>query len=73
MRTAPRVLCAAAVALLLPACGTQPLGPTPLDEGIVLYIHSGFRGTSQQFGADVTDLTKAEGPCAIDENGGGGS
>jgi hypothetical protein len=73
LRTAPRVLCAAAVALLIPACGTAPLGPTPLDEGIVVDIHSGFRGTSQQVGADVTDLTKAEGPCAIDENGGGGS
>jgi Peptidase inhibitor family I36 len=74
MKPAPRVLCAAAVAILIVACGgTAPLGPTPLDQGIVVYLHSGYRGTSQQIGADVADLSKAEGPCAIDENGGGGS
>lgn len=32
-----------------------------------------FRGTSQQVGIDVPDLGKVEGPCQIDENGGGGS
>jgi hypothetical protein len=63
------------VGLLVSACGggTDPLGPTPLDQGIVVYVHSGYRGTSQQIGADVADLNKAEGPCSIDENGGGGS
>ena len=72
MRYAHRVLCAAAVAFLIPGCGgTQPLGPTPLDQGIVIFIHSGFRGTSQQVGADVPDLTRAEGPCAADEGGKG--
>jgi hypothetical protein len=72
MRSARRVLCAAAVALLIPGCGSiQPLGPTPLDQGIVVFIHSGFRGTSQQVGADVPDLTRVEGPCATDDGGKG--
>lgn len=60
-----RVTCAAALALL-PACGSrlQPLGPTAVDEGIVVYIHSGFRGSSQAIAADVANLGKVEGPCA---------
>lgn len=64
---------AAVIALGTAACGSQPLGPTPVDQGIVVYIHSGFRGTSQQVGIDVPDLSKVEGPCQLDENGGGGS
>jgi len=72
MRSARRVLCAAVLAFLIAGCGSvEPLGPTPLDQGIVIYIHSGFRGTSQQVGADVPDLTRAEGPCAADEGGKG--
>lgn len=72
MRSARRVLCAAVLAWLIVGCGSvQPLGPTPLDQGIVIFIHSGFRGTSQQVGADVPDLTRAEGPCAPDEGGKG--
>jgi hypothetical protein len=65
------MLCAAGLALLVAACGsgdTQPLGPTPLDQGVVIYLNSGFRGVSQQVGADVPDLGKAEGPCAPPEN-----
>jgi hypothetical protein len=73
MRTRRDLLWAAAIALVIAACGSQPLGPTPVDEGIIVYVHSGFRGTSQQVGIDVPDLGKVEGPCQIDENGGGGS
>jgi hypothetical protein len=74
MKSVRRTLFISVVALLVFACGGRaPLGPTPLDQGIVVYIHAGYRGTSQQIGADVADLAKAEGPCSIDENGGGGS
>jgi hypothetical protein len=31
-------------------------------------MHSGFRGSSQQIGADVTDLDKVEGPCGDTED-----
>jgi hypothetical protein len=67
------MLCAAGLGVAIAACGSgpQPLGPTPLDEGVVVFMNSGFRGTSQQVGADVPDLGKAEGPCAADENGTG--
>jgi hypothetical protein len=70
MTPVTRVLCATGLLLLVPACGggVQPLGPTPVDQGIVVFMHSGFRGTSQQLGADVADLTLAEGPCNIGED-----
>jgi hypothetical protein len=64
---------AVSIGLAIAACGTEPLGPTPVDQGIIVYLHSGFRGTSQQVGEDVSDLTRIEGPCQLDENGGGGS
>jgi hypothetical protein len=67
------LLAAASIGLTIVACGTEPLGPTPVDQGIIVYLHSGFRGTSQQVGEDVSDLTRIEGPCQLDENGGGGS
>jgi hypothetical protein len=66
-------LLAAATGLTISGCGTQRLGPTPVGQGIIVFVHSGFRGTSQQVGEDVPDLTKIEGPCQLDENGGGGS
>jgi hypothetical protein len=53
-------------ASLVPAC-TEPLdilGPAPADAGIVIYIHSEFRGTSQSVAADVANLGHVEGPCA---------
>jgi hypothetical protein len=56
-------------AFVVPAC-TEPLdilGPTPVDEGIVIYIHSGFRGTSQVLAADVANLGRVEGPCAKED------
>jgi hypothetical protein len=74
MRIIIRVLSWFVLALLTPACGSvDPLGPTPLDQGVVVFMHSGFRGTSQQIGADVTDLTRVEGPCNIGEDGGTGT
>jgi len=53
------------LALLLPGCATplETLGPTPPEEGITLYLHAGFAGTSQAINRDVSDLGKVEGPC----------
>jgi hypothetical protein len=74
MRSVSRVLGAAAFVLVVPACGgVEPLGPTPLDQGIVVFSHSGYRGTSQQVGTDVPDLTRVEGPCNVGDEGGAGS
>jgi hypothetical protein len=74
MRSVIRVLCAALFILIVPACGgIEPLGPTPLDQGIVVFNHAGYRGTSQQVGGDVADLTRVEGPCNVGEEGGAGS
>jgi len=69
MRLSVRVMSAAALAFLPCACGgPDPLGPTALDQGVIVFMHSGFRGTSQQVGIDVSDLTKVQGPCGTDEN-----
>ena len=74
MRAAIRTLGTGVLSLLIPACGgVEPLGPTPVDQGVLVFMHSGFRGTSQQVGADVTDLTRIEGPCNIGDEGGKGS
>jgi hypothetical protein len=65
MKAVLRIASVAALAVLAPACGAQrqPLGPTAVDEGIVVYIHSGFRGPSQAIATDVPNLDKVEGPC----------
>ena len=58
-------------ALFLPAC-TEPLrtlGPTPASEGITMFIHSHYAGTSQSVNVDVRDLDKVEGPCPRGEEG----
>jgi hypothetical protein len=52
---------------LLGACGSSDfiiLGPTPLDEGIILYIHADYTGPSQALNVDVRDLDRVEGPCS---------
>jgi hypothetical protein len=66
MRRALRLAIAATLVVGLPACddGPEPLAPTPLDQGIVVYLHAGFAGTSQAIGVDVRDLSDVEGPCA---------
>ena len=67
---AARFIAAAVIGLLLTSCESlEPLGPTPLDEGIVIYLNSGYRGVSQQVGADVEDLGEVEGPCGASEGG----
>src|SRR5262245_53594693 len=57
------VLC---LAFLIVACGSfERLGPTPLDEGVIVYIHADFIGSSQQVNADVADFGDVEGPCVV--------
>ena len=69
MRPSGRILLAAIPVFLLSACGgPTPLGPEPLDQGIVIFMHSGFRGTSQHIAADLADLTRVQGPCGTTES-----
>ena len=51
---------------MLAGCGTDlaVLGPTPPDQGIVIFIHADYAGSSQAVNVDVHDLTKTEGPCS---------
>ena len=54
-----------ALAVLASGC-TEPLetlGPTPAGEGITVFIHTGYAGTSQGIDHDVRDLQRVEGPC----------
>ena len=55
------------LSLAIAACSDSDfeiLGPTPLDEGIILYMHANFAGPSQALNVDVRDLTRVEGPCS---------
>jgi Peptidase inhibitor family I36 len=67
----PLRLAIGSLALLLAACeGRQELGPSPLDEGVIIYIHANFTGPSQQINQDVRNFGNIEGPCVVsDENG----
>ena len=59
------------LSLLVPGC-TEPLavlGPTPVGEGITLYIHADFAGASQALNVDVGNLEEIEGPCTEGEEG----
>jgi hypothetical protein len=70
MRFAPLGLVTAA-ALALGACGgTVALGPTPPSDGIILFMHANYVGSSQQTAVDVANLADVEGPCVKgDEQG----
>ena len=55
---------------LLAGCGgLERLGPTSIDEGVILYVHANFVGSSQQVASDVADLGAVEGPCGASEDG----
>jgi hypothetical protein len=56
---------------LTAACGSDLtiLGPTPPDEGVVIFLHSDFRGPSQGINVDVRDLGRTEGPCSSGAEG----
>ena len=67
MARALRVSAAVLLPLILGACDDRDfivLGPTPPGEGIVIYIHADFAGSSQALNVDVSDLDRAEGPCS---------
>ena len=69
MRPGLRVVYVLALALLPSGCDRpEPLGPSPLDEGVVVFMHSGFRGTSQHISGDVSDLSEVQGPCGHAED-----
>jgi hypothetical protein len=60
-------ICGVCVPLFLAGCdGSRliTLGPTPPEEGIVMFIHADFAGSSQAINSDVRDLTRAQGPCS---------
>jgi hypothetical protein len=64
MRWLLSVAFAGCAALILAACGGAIiLGPTDPADGIIIFIHANFAGTSQQMAVDVTDLGDVEGPC----------
>ena len=67
----PRVLVGLVVALVCAAgCGSIPaLGPTPANEGIVIYVHADFAGPSQALNVDVADLGKVQGSCSSGAEG----
>ena len=63
---------AVALSLTLAACEDTSwiiLGPTPPGQGIVIFIHADFTGSSQTIDHDVRDLTRAQGPCSRGEEG----
>lgn len=58
------------VALAAARCGSiSTLGPTPADQGIVIYIHADFAGPSQALSVDVPDLGKVRGACSSGAEG----
>jgi hypothetical protein len=71
MARALRVCTGVVLSVLLAACESDliVLGPTPPDQGIVIYIHADFAGSSQAIDVDVRDLTRAQGPCSRGEEG----
>ena len=56
---------------MLTGCGTDltVLGPTPAEQGIVIFVHADYAGSSQAVNVDVHDLTKTEGPCSSGAEG----
>jgi len=66
MAWAFRLCAGAGFAFLLAGCGSslKTLGPTPPDQGIIIYMHADFAGSSQAINVDVPDLKKTQGPCS---------
>lgn len=58
------------VAFGIAGCGSIPaLGPTPSDQGIVIYVHADFAGPAQALNVDVPDLAKVQGSCSSGAEG----
>jgi hypothetical protein len=57
-----RAVLAGSGALAIAGCGSViTLGPTAPGDGIIIYMHADYAGTSQQLAVDV--LGDVEGPC----------
>jgi hypothetical protein len=71
MTRAIRLYAGVVLSLSLAGCGSEfvTLGPTPPEQGIVIFIHADFAGSSQAINVDVRDLTKTEGPCSSGAEG----
>ncbi len=71
MARALRVGAGVVLSGLLAACESDliVLGPTPPDQGIVIYVHADFVGASQAVNVDVADLERTEGPCTSGAEG----
>jgi hypothetical protein len=71
MARALRVGAGVVLSGLLAACESDliVLGPTPPDQGIVIYVHADFVGASQAINVDVADLEHTEGPCTSGAEG----
>jgi Peptidase inhibitor family I36 len=71
MTRAPGPCAGVVFVMMLSGCGSElvTLGPTPPDQGIIIYIHADFAGSSQAINVDVTDLTNTQGPCSRGEEG----
>lgn len=66
MARALRICAGIVLSGLLAACESDfvVLGPTAPEQGIVIYIHADFAGSSQAIDVDVRDLDRTEGPCS---------
>jgi hypothetical protein len=71
MPRALKLLATFAFALTLTNCGSDMivLGPTPADQGVVIFLHADFAGASQTLNVDVSDLKKLQGPCSSGAEG----
>jgi hypothetical protein len=71
MARALRIFAAVVLPLLLAGCEQDftVLGPTPADQGVVIYLHADFTGPSQGINVDVRDLSRTEGPCSSGAEG----
>jgi peptidase inhibitor family I36 len=58
------------VALVVAGCGgLTALGPTPADQGIVIYVNADFAGPSQAVNVDVPNLEQVQGSCSKGQEG----
>jgi hypothetical protein len=58
-----RVVSAAVIVCAFAGCGSPTQPTVPFGEGVSLYKDSLFRGKTVTIGADVSDLSKLDGPC----------
>lgn len=71
MARASRICAGVVLTVLSAACESDMvvLGPTPPEQGIVIFIHADFAGSSQAVDVDVWDLNRTQGPCSTGAEG----